>query len=190
MREFTEDELERFTCKCLEFLFYVVYFIAVLAAFLLGSEILGFVMVLVMPVLYMGISALYKRVNRVEGNHGSNRMNQPYQMPINSVSSSIPQAPPLTGQPPPFNFVSNVDAEAARRHAANLQPPLYLEEVRDSIGLSLPLYTTPATDEASAKVFGPSSDGLPSYEAAMSTWQPPVDEELPSSRDDGQRTND
>ncbi|KAK8403387.1 hypothetical protein O3P69_000473 [Scylla paramamosain] len=73
-------------------------------------------------------------------------------------------------------------AEDAVRQAGNQSPPAYVEVVDDDMGPPLPppqLYTTPAAGGRYGEVFGPSSDGLPSYETVVATRQPHSDDPPP-----------
>lgn len=74
-------------------------------------------------------------------------------------------------------------SEAAQRlsvrQAANQPPPAYPEVMEGDSRLPPELYTTSATGDGYGEVFGPSSDGLPSYETVVATRPPRVDSPPP-----------
>lgn len=114
--------------------------------------------------------------------------------PRNHVSSSRTWHAP-TSLAPSVPFPSSYSPSIVPGHtpipfAANVQPPEYPTVWEDNTGLPTTYHTTHATDEGPPRVFEPSNDGLPSYEAAMSTRQPPAYEAPRTPRDDVPTTND
>ncbi|MPC26249.1 hypothetical protein E2C01_019385 [Portunus trituberculatus] len=73
-------------------------------------------------------------------------------------------------------------AQDAGRQAANQSPPAYVEVVDDDMDPPSPptrFHTTAAAGGSNGQVFGPSSDGLPSYETVVATRQTRGDDPPP-----------
>ncbi|KAG0720767.1 hypothetical protein GWK47_047813 [Chionoecetes opilio] len=73
--------------------------------------------------------------------------------------------------PTPVILGFTPSSEARRLAAAAVAPPAYPDVVEDDARRYPDPYAAPATGDGNREVFGPSADGLPSYETVLATRQ-------------------
>ena len=128
-------------------------------------------------------TSLSSQLSHAYYTHSSNFSSlSPYIASVSVEGRNHNTLPPPRSASITLGITASDAAEDAARQSANQPPPSYVEVVDDDMGPPLPspqLHTTHAASGGYGEVFGPSSDGLPSYETVVATRQTRDDDPPP-----------